>query len=148
MATSVTISPFQPDLDPASTADRWTKWVTSLEFYFDAADVTTDARKKALLLHHMGEATQDIFLSTIRPYLAAQVPRTAETYVNIKSALSSHFAPHVNEDFEIFRFRQARQLQDESMDEYAARLKALAANCKFADGSVHGVGTQKKAMSM
>ena len=131
MATSVTTSPFLPDIDPASTADRWAKWVTSLEFYFDAAEVTTDARKKALLLHHMGGATQDIFISIIRPSLANQEPRIAETYASIKSALSSHFAPNVNVDFEIFQFRQARQLQDESMEEYVGRLRGLAINCKF-----------------
>ena len=131
MATSGTFTPFLPDPDPVECASRWTAWTTSLEFYFDASEVKTDGRKKALLLHHMGAAAQSIFLTLIRPQLAAQTPPLAETYANIKSAFSSHFEPRINTDFEIYQFRQTRQREGESVDQYATRLRTVAARCSF-----------------
>ena len=131
MATSVSIPPFSPDPDPVECASRWAIWLQSLEFYFAAAEITTDARKKALLLHYVGPTAQEVFVKTLQPQLVTK--NLAESYANIIAAFKSHFQPTVNTEFEIFRFRQARQREDETMDQYAARLRALAAHCSFAD---------------
>ena len=89
------------------------------------------AGKRRCSLHHMGAAAQSIFLTLIRPQLAAQTPPLAETYANIKSAFSSHFEPRINTDFEIYQFRQTRQREGESVDQYATRLRTVAARCSF-----------------
>ena len=133
MSLSSSILPFLPDTDPATTAKRWGDWIQSLEFYFEAAEITTESKKRAQLLHFLGPAAQAIYTSCIKPVLASASPPAVETYTNIKQELTAHFTPNINVDFEVYRFRQARQNQGESMDQYAVRLRSLGANCSFAN---------------
>ncbi|KAJ1096860.1 hypothetical protein NDU88_001991 [Pleurodeles waltl] len=53
------------------------------------------------------------------------------TYVSLKQAMSAHFAPLENPDYERFLQRQARQLPDESVDTCYARPKDLASTCTY-----------------
>ena len=129
MASLASIPPFSPDPDPVECASRWAIWLQSLEFYFDAADITTDVKKKTLLLHHVGPAAQEIFVKEVRPQLTSK--NVNETYSNITSEFKSKFEPAINTDFEIFKFRQAKQRDDESIDQYTSRLRTLAARCSF-----------------
>ena len=43
--------PFQPQGDPTSVAQRWTKWKKGFEYFLKASGITTNCRKRALLLH-------------------------------------------------------------------------------------------------
>ena len=47
--------------------------------------------------------------------------------------LDEYFAPKKNVDYEIFQFRRAVQLKDEMVDQFATRLRKLAAYCEFPD---------------
>ena len=90
-----------------------------------AIDVTDDARKKALLLHYAGENVQDVF-ETFQNHDKSKFTRT-------KKALAEHFQPKRNLSYNVFNFRKATQLEDETVDQFAARLRELSAHCEFHD---------------
>ena len=45
--------------------------------------------------------------------------------------LDEYISPKKNIDYEIFQFRQAKQNIDETTDQFATRLRRLAAHCEF-----------------
>jgi len=58
-------------------------------------------------------------------------PNVDNVYLNPKRALDAHFNPKRNTEFEVYTFRKATQLRNESLDAYYARLRTLAKNCDF-----------------
>lgn len=103
---------------------RWTKWCSRLENLLICMDVKDDKRKRALLLHYAGEDVCDIFDT---------LPNTGDDYATAKKALTDYFAPKKNTEFEIYRFRQAKQEASECMDVFHTRLRKLSENCEFHD---------------
>jgi len=61
LALAATISPFQADSDPATTAQRWKRWIDRFENLTIAINLTDATRMKALLLHLAGESVQDTY---------------------------------------------------------------------------------------
>ena len=64
MATQVPVAgvhPFHPHGDPNKIALTWDKWQKSFQYFLDASGITTDKRKKAMLLHMAGPETQEAF---------------------------------------------------------------------------------------
>ncbi|KAJ1184915.1 hypothetical protein NDU88_001712 [Pleurodeles waltl] len=51
------------------------------------------------------------------------------TYQSLKRALTAHFKPLANLDYERFLLCQARRLPEESLNTFYARLKELASTC-------------------
>ena len=107
-----------------NTAIRWRKWISRLENLFVAMDIGDVKRKRALLLHYGGEDLYEIFET---------LPDTGEDFETLKEKLNRYFEPKKNKEYEIYRFRQARQNDDESIDEYHTRLRQLSRNCNFYD---------------
>ncbi|CAN8026731.1 unnamed protein product, partial [Ixodes persulcatus] len=67
---------------------------------------------------------------------ASAVPSTAgesPLYTAARKKLDAYFAPRVNTTFEVYRFRQAKQVEGESLDSFHAKLRQLARHCAFAD---------------
>src|SRR6218665_2407278 len=125
-------APFLPEVDPASTAQRWKKWTDRFENLMMALNITDAKRKRALLLHLAGEAVYDIFEGLV----VESPPEDSDSgdsniYTVTKSALDEHFSPKKNVEFEIYHFRLARQNTDETTDAYHARLRTLAKYCDF-----------------
>ncbi|CAB4027153.1 Hypothetical predicted protein [Paramuricea clavata] len=91
-----------------------------------AVNVKDNAQKRALLLYQAGEATQEIFDT---------LSETGEDndYKTAIEKLDEYFSPKKNVDYEIFQFRQAKQNADERTDQFATRLRKLAAHCEFHD---------------
>jgi hypothetical protein len=52
-----------------------------------------------------------------------------------KLKLKEYFAPKKNTEYEVYRFRQAKQSPEETIDSFHTRLRQLALNCEFADTS-------------
>lgn len=115
---------FDPHSDWSSVHQRWTKWLRQFYLFIEAANITLEPRKKALLLNLAGEAVIDIFDS---------LPETGNTYVEALTALDNYFKPKKNVQFEIYNFRQALQRQEETIKEYYSRLRILRTNCEFTD---------------
>ena len=92
-------------------------------------NITATARQRALLLHYVGEDTNEIF-DTLPNTEAAEDINTLTKAID---ALTVHFEDKKNIVFEEYQFRQARQEDDETIQAYHTRLKKLAQNCEFAD---------------
>ncbi len=96
-------------------------------------NIKEDTQKRALLLYQAGEATQEIFDT---------LSDTGEDkdYKVALEKLDEYFSPKKNIDYEIFQFRQAKQNIDETTDQFATRLRRLAAHCEF-----HNVNNEVKS---
>ncbi|KAJ1180469.1 hypothetical protein NDU88_005690 [Pleurodeles waltl] len=125
MASIPALEPFVIDGPPSALAARWKEWVDCLETYFAAAAVENDQRRPMLL--HLGDAAvHKLGRSVVEegpPY----------TYQSLKQALTAHFEPFANPDYERFLLRQARQFPHESVDAFFTRLKDLARTCTLVD---------------
>jgi hypothetical protein len=127
------------DEDQSSVGPRWSKWVNRFDNFMAALNITDDTRRKALILHYGGERVFEIF-ETLDSNARVVTPATATTaavnetcYEAARRALSDHFTPRVNTDFEMFTFRQSRQQDGESFEAFHTRLQRLAKNCGFTD---------------
>ena len=120
----VPLPPFDPLTEPSSIAQRWKTWKRRFETYLVALNVTEDKQKRALLLYQAGQSTQEIFDT---------LPGTGEEddYETAMTKLNEYFSPKKNVDYEIFQFRQAVQNAGETVDQFATRLRKLAAHCEF-----------------
>ncbi|KAJ1139557.1 hypothetical protein NDU88_005926 [Pleurodeles waltl] len=125
MASIPALESFVIDGPPSALAARWKEWVDRLETYFAATAVENDQRRP-MLLHLGGAAVHNLGRSVVEegsPY----------TYQSLKQALTAHFEPLANPDYERFLLRQARQFPHESVDAFYARLKDLARTCTLVD---------------
>ena len=89
-------------------------------------DIKDDNRKRALLLHYIGEGANDIFYT---------IPEGGEDkdYKKACDALTKYFTPKKNISFEVFKFRNLKQEFGETVDEFHTRLKIAAKYCDFGD---------------
>ncbi|MCG8046729.1 MAG: hypothetical protein N0E48_14005, partial [Candidatus Thiodiazotropha endolucinida] len=127
MATSLPAFPkFETNGDTSSLGHRWEKYLQKLENLFVGMNIDSKKRRKALLLHYAGDDVFDVYQT---------LPNTGDEsgYDETKAALTTYFKPQVNEEFEIFQFRQMKQLESETVDEFATRLRKKAEYCGFTD---------------
>ena len=129
MASANNINPmpvFEPKTDITNTGARWTNWLERFQTYLLAADVKEPQRQRALLLYQAGPEVYNIFKT---------LPETGDEkdYKKAVDALTKHFEPDKNQIFEIYNFRQATQMTEETIDEFHTRLRTLAKHCKFHD---------------
>lgn len=124
LSSACTVLPFNPEVDKASLGPRWCKWLSRFENYLVAMNISNSERKKALLLHYAGESVHDIY-DTMKD--------DEDEYDDVKKKLTDYFEPKKNVLYEIFNFRQAKQMEDESIDSYVTRLRTLAKYCEFTD---------------
>ncbi|KAJ1177800.1 hypothetical protein NDU88_003052 [Pleurodeles waltl] len=125
MASIPVLEHFVIDGPPSALAARWKEWVDRLETCFAATALEND-RRRPMLLHLGGAAVHKLGRSVVEegpPYI----------YQSLKRALTAHFEPLGNPDFERFLLRQARQFLHESVDAFYARLKDLARTCTLVD---------------
>ena len=53
-----------------------------------------------------------------------------------KEKLTEYFQPQTNRRYEVYRFRQTKQNQEESLDQFHTRLRTLVQNCEFAEDNL------------
>ena len=143
MAQLPTFAPFMVRSDvhnsEQSAGSRWKKWLDKFENLICALDITSDKRKKALLLHYIGEETYDIYdsFSDEKKGIGATVTVSEREVPNeynvLKNSLTDYFTPKQNTAYEVFKFRQATQNAGETIDSYYTRLRTLASTCDFHD---------------
>ena len=107
----------------------WGKYVSRLENLLLAMNITSASRKKALLLHYVGEEVNEIF-DTLD---VEEADRDEDVFKKAEKALRDYFTPQKNIEYEVYKFRQAKQLPDENITTYYTRLKQLARSCDFYD---------------
>ena len=113
---------FSVHSDPASVGTRWSKYVKRLENMFTGFNISEDGQKRALLLYYSGPEVNEIFDT---------LPDTGTTYTAATAALEKHFQPSKSSEYERYIFRQAKQLDDQNVDEFNTRLQKLASTCHF-----------------
>ena len=89
-----------------------------------SGDGWPDTRKRAVLLHALGTEGQRLFYT---------LPNTGDTFAAAITALKEHFVPKVNVIAERHKFRQRMQRPDETVNQFLASLRELAATCEFGD---------------
>ncbi|KAM7281316.1 uncharacterized protein ISCGN_006398 [Ixodes scapularis] len=138
------LPPFDLDAtDPTNIGTEWRKWITRFENFLIAFDVKNDARKRSLLLHYAGERVHELCdtlpdqqsgpTSSTTPDADTPSVTTRNSYQSLKDKLDAYFNPRMNTTFEVFQFRQAKQLEGESVGQFSIRLRLLARNCGFAN---------------
>ena len=85
--------------------------------------MTDKRQKRALLLHLLGTNVQEIFETLPDKGADNDYDRAINTY----------FKPKDNVPFERHVFRQSSQNLEETVDQYAIRLKKLALTCELKD---------------
>ena len=85
--------------------------------------------QKALLLHCAGMEVQDIFETLTDP--GAPDGEDDNVYKAALRTLDAYFTPQVNVPYERHMFRQMRQEENETVDQFVVRLSNQAANCEF-----------------
>ena len=130
MAQSVSLKPvpeFRPDTEVgASLATRWRNWLADFEMFLVASGVTDATRKRALLLYQAGSRVREIF----KQFSDAG---TEADYDTAKNKLTRYFEPQKNRRYEVYRFRQANQEKQETLDQFHTRLRTIAQTCEFHD---------------
>ncbi|RUS85862.1 hypothetical protein EGW08_006346 [Elysia chlorotica] len=111
--------------DELSAGTRWKKWIAKFENLVTALDITTDERKKTLLIHFGGDEIVDL--------VDFFVEEKKEIYDSLISELGLYFTPRVNTTVEAFKLRKMKQLALEIVDQFHVRLRSKAALCNFAD---------------
>ena len=94
------VAQFKPHGDPTSVSQRFSKWKKNFEYFLGASAITSDARKKATLLHLIGPEAQEI-CETLSP--------VNESYKSALNALDQHFSVQKNVPFERSVFHQCKQ---------------------------------------
>ena len=132
MAEALPVFPkFDPSSDTGDVVVRWKKWVSRFRNLMVAINVTNADRQKALLLHYVGDDTLDIFDTLTLP-----IAQDAETTVDVAiRCLTSHFAPKQNTEFEVYKFRQAKQSSGEDIMAFLTGLRHMAGLCEFVDAN-------------
>ena len=100
-----------------------------------AMDINDASRKRALLLHYVGEDVNDIFET---------LPDRGEEkdFKEACEALTQYFIPRKNVSFEVFKFRNMKQHDGEIIDEFHTRLQMDAKYCEFGENQQKEIKSQ------
>ena len=123
--------PHYPPLDCKSEGKsiRWAKWVARLQNVFVGYNIEDDKRKKALLLTFGGEELNDIVDSLPENATAAE---DGERFNKLVTAITNHFNPSTNVEFQKYTFRHIKQTGD-NIDSFYSELRQVPTTCSFAD---------------
>jgi hypothetical protein len=123
---------FDPSPDAGDVVVRWNKWINRFRNMLAALAIDNDEQRKALFLHYIGEETYDIYETLTLPIAGEG---EMQTDVAIR-ALTVHFSPRRNREFEVYKFRQLKQDKGEEVIAFVTRLRHMATTCEFHDVDV------------
>lgn len=109
-------------------SDDWEAFIERMELYFVVKKVTEETMKVATLLTHFDEEAYML----VRNLCAPDKPSTKK-FEDLKTLMSAHLNPKPAEVMERCRFNTTRQEPNESVAEFAARLRMLSLHCNFSD---------------
>ena len=115
--------PFDYDGESRSNAGaRWSTWLRDVELYMDACNIDYKPQKKAVLLHLVGEQAREIYHAK---------GQANDDFDEVKRILTEHFTPQINTEFEVFKFGELKQKENETLDDFVVRLRTQARLCSF-----------------
>ena len=123
MATRVgAIGPFD------ATSSQWSSYAERLTEYLIANGITDGRKKVAVLLSVVGGPTYN----QLRDLFAPEKPNT-KTFDELVTKLRDRLEPKPTVIAERYKLHQRQQKPDETVSEYMAALRRLAATCHFED---------------
>ena len=127
------ISQFDCSGELGSLAPRWKKWLRGLGYFIAGKGVANADQKKAILLHTAGPQVQDLFetLQDPGPPPGHVGEDNADAYEKTVRTLNAYFSPRANIPYERHLFRQIKQEEGETVDQFITKLRQQAANCNF-----------------
>ena len=117
---------FDGHSDPSSLGIRWEKWLKRFEGAMIGFNITSPKRKRALLFHYGGEELSNIFETL-------EDTGDEKDYERAKAKLTAHFGPKSNPIYETLLFRELKQEDGETIDQFCTRLRQEAPKCDFAN---------------
>ena len=105
---------------------NWEAYIERMEQYFVANEVTSNAKKKAILLSTCGPLTY----STIRSLAAPNKPM-ALGYSALLKVTKKHYNPKPSVIMQRYKFNARNQKADESISTYVAELRKLTELCEI-----------------
>lgn len=108
--------------------EDWDAFVERMELYFVVKKIEGDKMQVATLLTHFDEEAYIL----IRNLYAPDKPATKK-YADLVKLMSDQLNPKPSKVMERCRFNSAKQGANESVADFAARLRKLALNCNFSD---------------
>ena len=118
--------------EASSIGTRWKRWKKGFQYYLDARGITQEKQAKALLLHSAGMDVQDIFKNLTDPGHPENTdPDPHNVYEKALRTLDAYFLPSTKELYERSIFHHMCQKDDETVDQFVARLRKQGQNCGF-----------------
>lgn len=120
------------NLKATNLSREWKLWYTQFKLFMRASNLESqpDQRKVALLLHHLGGNSLDIFNSFNEDV-------DVITYNELVIKLENYFTPKVNIAMERHNFFTCKQQNGQTIDEYVTVLKNQSLNCSFGNLREH-----------
>ncbi|KAL0879410.1 hypothetical protein ABMA27_003165 [Loxostege sticticalis] len=104
---------------------NWSNYVERIEMYFLVNKVSSEL-KLPTLISVMGEDAYDLLSTLASPSKPSEL-----TYNRAVELLSAHLQPKPSILAERYKFRQRRQLHNETIADYVSELKKLSKYCEF-----------------
>lgn len=110
------------------TSDDWEIFKTQLEQFFILNDIeeAAAAKRRAILINALHKATIQLLINLLSP----EKPEVV-AYNRLIETLDNHFKPVRSEFAERKKFYESTKTDEETIPEWEARVRSLAANCKF-----------------
>ena len=125
------ISMFDPDTDISSVGPRWQLWLSRLEnFFLTLESEPASAKKLAFLLHCSGPRVLELY-QTVKDKTSTET----DVFIIAKEQLATLFNPKRNKTVERFEFRRTRQLENETIEQFATRLRLSSQYCEFGNSA-------------
>ena len=108
--------------------EDWSEYTERLTFYFTANGITTDAKKRAVLLSCFGPATFRLLRSLVLPVSLDEI-----SFENLVKKMKEHREPQPSVIIHRFQFNTRKQQAGETVAEYVAALRKAAEFCDYGD---------------
>ena len=105
-------------------------------FFLEAKGLSKDSQRTALLRHCAGQDVQDTLTDP------GPVPEGDTEYAKAMRSLDSYFFPQVKNPFERLEFRQAKQDESETADQFVMKLFQLSEHCEFGEAKEEHIRDQ------
>ena len=120
MASHGTLSDFDSD------REDWTSYIERLEQYFEANDVVSAVKQRAILLSICGASTYQL----IRDLVAPAKP-ISKSFAELVKLVKDHHQPPPSFIVQRFNFNMRSQKGGETVSAFVAGLRRLSEHCKF-----------------
>ena len=108
--------------------EDWSEYSERLTFYFTANGITTDAKKRAVLLSCCGPATFRLLRSLVLPGKLDDF-----SFEELVTKMKEHKEPQPSVIVRRFQFNTRKQQTGETVAEYVAALRKAAEFCNYGD---------------